>query len=149
MFVLPEAKHISHWTCESQVHLYIPQVRTGQHYTCVINLDLSIDVCRECVVQQQLTRLSSEETQSAMFGQCDVINWSTSSCQHGQFDRHSVTFANIYRVYPVLLAHSLQWLQQGWQVWLQSGSDWTPNWTNPGLYQIRFQYIWLDDFIYI
>ena len=23
---------------------------------------------------------------------------------------------------------------QGWQVRLQSGSDWTPNWTNPGLF---------------
>ena len=34
---------------------------------------------------------------------------------------------------------------QGWQVWLQSGSDWTPNWTKPGLFQIRFQYIWLDE----
>ena len=30
-------------------------------------------------------------------------------------------------------------------IWLQSGSDWTPNWTNPGLFQIRFQYIWLDE----
>ena len=25
------------------------------------------------------------------------------------------------------------------------GQDWTPNWTNPGLFQIRFQYIWLDE----
>ena len=25
---------------------------------------------------------------------------------------------------------------------VQSGSDWTPNWTNPGLLQIRFQCIW-------
>ena len=30
---------------------------------------------------------------------------------------------------------------QTWmEVWLQSGSEWTPNWTNPGLFQIRFQY---------
>ena len=31
---------------------------------------------------------------------------------------------------------------QGWLVWLQSGSDRIPNWTNPGLFQIRFQCIW-------
>ena len=27
----------------------------------------------------------------------------------------------------------------------KSGSDWPPNRTNPGLFQIRLQYIWLDE----
>ena len=27
------------------------------------------------------------------------------------------------------------------QIWTQNGSDWPPNGTNPGLFQIRFPYI--------
>ena len=34
---------------------------------------------------------------------------------------------------------------QGWQVWLQSGSDWTPNQTNPGLFQISFSTFGLNE----